>query len=91
MRFDFAGQPRSKSRFWLLIENGWGEVCSTCPGAEDLAVRAGPDRFVCWHMGQLNWAEEAADGGIQVEGPRVLARAFPGWNNRSHFAHVPSR
>ena len=88
IRFDFAGQPKKKSRFWLLIEHGRGEVCATCPGEEDLVISADPERFVRWHMGHLSWAEATADGAIHIEGPRPLARAFPGWNNRSHFAHV---
>lgn len=86
IRFEFSGQPKSKARFWLLIENGRGEVCSSCPGDDDLVIRADPERFVRWHMGELTWVEAAAQGGIEISGPRPLARAFPTWNRRSHFA-----
>jgi hypothetical protein len=51
-------------------------------------ISADPERFVRWHMGHLSWSDAAADGRIRIEGPRSLARAFPDWNNRSHFAHV---
>lgn len=88
VRFEFPGQPKKASRLWLLIEHGKGEVCATCPGEEDLVVIADAERFVRWHMGHLSWAEAAADDGIRIEGQRQLARAFPTWNNRSHFAHI---
>ena len=88
IRFEFTGQTKKKSRYWLLIERRRGEVCAICPGDEDLVVRADPERFVRWHMGHLSWAEATADGAINIEGPRPLARAFPRWNNRSHFAHA---
>jgi len=88
VRFDFTGAPARSARFWLLLEEGRGEVCAKSPGEEDLVVSADPERFVRWHAGQLSWRAASADGGIQVEGARALARAFPSWNRRSRFAHV---
>jgi hypothetical protein len=63
-------------------------VCVTCPGEESLVVIADADRFVRWHMGHLTWAEATADGGIRIQGPGELARAFPSWNRRSYFADI---
>lgn len=92
VRFEFPGRPKKVARFWLLLERGHGEVCTTTPGEEDLVITADPERFVRWHMGHLSWAEACADGAIRIEGQRQLARAFPSWNNRSYFAHIkPSR
>jgi DNA-binding HxlR family transcriptional regulator len=88
VRFEFRGQPKKNSRFWLLIERRRGEVCATCPGDEDLVITADPERFVRWHMGHLSWADASADDGIRIQGPRALARSFPAWNARSHFAHI---
>jgi hypothetical protein len=73
---------------WMLIERRRGEVCATSPGDEDLLVIADPDQFVLWHMGRLSWAQAVGEDRIRIEGPRQLARAFPGWNKRSPFAHV---
>ena len=39
-------------------------------------------------MGSLSWADATADGGIRVDGPRQLARAFPGWAAPTPFAHI---
>jgi DNA-binding HxlR family transcriptional regulator len=88
VRFEFTGQAKKHSRFWLLLEHGHGEVCVTCPGEEDLIVTADPARFVRWHMGQLSWAEATADDAIRIEGLPRLARAFPRWNRRSRFARI---
>lgn len=87
VRLDFGS--RVKHRFWLLLENGRGEVCMKNPGFdEDLVVSADAMWFVKWHMGHASWAEAVREGPITIEGPRDLARAFPSWNKRSHFAHV---
>lgn len=88
VRFDFTEAPPRRAHFWLLLENGKGEVCAQAPGAEDLVVQADPDRFVRWHMGDLSWRAACADGAIEVRGPTPLAQAFPQWNNRSHFAAI---
>lgn len=91
VRFDFPAQPQRKSRFWLLIDHGHGEVCMSSPGEEDLVVTADADRFVRWHMGHLSWAQATAGGAIRIQGQRQLAQAFPAWNKRSHFAHITPR
>jgi hypothetical protein len=39
-------------------------------------------------MGHLSFGEAVASGGIALEGPRALVRAFPGWLLRSEFAGV---
>lgn len=88
VRFEFANKTKRHARFWLLIDHGKGEVCATAPGDEDLVVRADAERFVRWHMGQLTWRQATADDAISIDGPRPLARAFPTWNKRSHFAHI---
>lgn len=88
VRFEFSDQPKRHARFWLLLEHGTGEVCATSPGEEDLVVVARSEPFVRWHMGHLSWSQAVSDGGVRVEGPPTLARAFPTWNQRSHFAHI---
>jgi DNA-binding HxlR family transcriptional regulator len=88
VRFDFV-DLRRKNRFWWLLDGGEAEVCVKPPGfAEDLLVRADSERFAKWHMGWLSWREACSGGAIAIEGPGDLARAFPSWNARSHFAHI---
>jgi DNA-binding HxlR family transcriptional regulator len=86
VRFDFRDRP--KYRFWLLIEDREGEVCVKPPGEEDLIIRTDSEPFAKWHMGWLSWPQAARLGSIELEGPRTLARSFPTWNKRSHFASV---
>jgi DNA-binding HxlR family transcriptional regulator len=88
IRFDFPGQPKKASRFWMLLEHRSGEVCVTCPGEEDLVITADAERFVGWQMGRLSWAAAAAQDAIRIDGPRPLARAFPSWNAPGPFAHI---
>lgn len=88
VRFDFPDLQR-KSRYWLLLENGTGEVCLKQPGSgESLVVTADSEWFVRWHMGRVGWREAVQAGRIRVDGPSSLARAFPTWNRLSHFARV---
>jgi DNA-binding HxlR family transcriptional regulator len=88
IRFDFVGRPRHEC-YWLLIDRGDSEICKTFPGyEEDLFITAEAEAFVKWHAGQLTWAEAIRDNRIQVDGSLSLARAFPGWNARSTFAHI---
>lgn len=89
VRLEFPDQPARHRRFWLVLDAGTGEVCVKDPGfEEDLWVQADSDAFVLWHMGRLSWAEAVREGRISVWGPTALARAFPTWNARSHFAGI---
>jgi hypothetical protein len=38
--------------------------------------------------GAITFAQAVEAGGLRVEGPRDLVRAFPTWLLLSHFAHV---
>jgi len=38
--------------------------------------------------GALTFAQAVREGGLRVEGPRDLVRAFPTWLLLSHFAQV---
>ena len=88
IRFDFTGRPR-RERYWLLIERGETEICTTSPGLdEDLCIKAEAEAFVKWHAGQLAWAQAMRDARIQLDGAPWLVRAFPTWNARSSFAHI---
>lgn len=88
VRFDFTDLER-RNRFWMLLENGSGEVCLKQPGGdESLVVNADSEWFVMWHMGWVGWREAIRAGRITVNGPTVLARTFPTWHRLSHFAGV---
>jgi len=91
VRFEFPDEPKKHARFWVLIEDRHGEVCVTCPGDEDLVITAETERLVRWQLGHLTWRQAASGEGINVQGPRQLARDFPTWSNPDPFAHIKPR
>jgi hypothetical protein len=63
-------------------------VCTQNPGfPEPLRVKSPLAALVAWWRGDAAFAE-AQRMGLSIEGPRVLARAFPSWFERYRFAHV---
>ena len=87
VRLDFIDQPLKNRHFWLVLDGGEIELCVSDPGfTPDLIVRAETEAFARWYMGQLSWAELLRAGRVSIDGPRALARAFPGWTDRSRYA-----
>lgn len=39
-----------------------------------------PVAFAKWHLGEIEWGDALRSGGIEVTGPRELARALPNWS-----------
>lgn len=84
VHFEFPDEVAGNRYFWLLIQDGDAEVCTTDPGGEpDLQVVARSTAFVDWHRGVLPWSTAVRHGDIIVTGDRSLVRAFPRWNTRS--------
>lgn len=82
--FEFPDQPPAHRRFWMLVERGDAELCSSHPGFDpDLEVTARSEAFTRWHVGQVEWNEVLRRGDIRVVGRRSLARALPTWNERA--------
>ncbi len=82
--FEFPDERAGNRSFWLLVENGGAEVCTTDPGGEPgLRVVARSAAFVDWHRGVLSWSRAVRSGDITVAGDRSLVRAFPAWNTHT--------
>jgi DNA-binding HxlR family transcriptional regulator len=78
---------RMRPRF-MLLKTAEASVCTHNPGfPEPLCVRGPLPALVAWWRGDAGFAE-ARRLGLTVDGPRTLARAFPGWFDRYQFAHV---
>src|SRR6266850_2527425 len=92
VRFDFRAFParcRALRTSWLVLERGGSDVCLKDPGYEvDLVVSADAGAMARVWTGATTFAQAVRDGGLRVEGPRDLVRAFPTWLLLSHFAHV---
>jgi DNA-binding HxlR family transcriptional regulator len=85
IRFEIEG--RRQPRF-LLLKEAEVSFCTQNPGfPEPLRVRTGLPALVAWWRGDVSFIE-AQRMGLAVEGPRDLARAFPGWFERYLFAEV---
>jgi DNA-binding HxlR family transcriptional regulator len=93
VRFDFRAFPprcRGFGTCWLILERQGTDICLKDPGFEvDLVVSADAAAMARVWTGAMTFAEAVRSGGLRVEGPRDLVRAFPTWLLLSHFAHVP--
>jgi DNA-binding HxlR family transcriptional regulator len=92
VRFEFRAFPprcRPLRTCWLVLERRGADVCLRDPGYDvALVVRADASTMARFWTGHVSFEEAVASGGLAVEGPRELARAFPGWLLRSRFAGV---
>src|SRR5262245_174430 len=92
VRFEFRAFPprcRAYRTCWLILEREGTDVCLKDPGYDvDLVVHADAGAMARVWVGALTFAQAVRSGGIRVEGPRELVRAFPTWLLLSHFAHV---
>lgn len=91
--FEFRNVPRGQAArrlWWLVADRGDVDLCIKDPGfTVDLEVHADLAGFTRVWMGRLSFAEALRVGLVRLEGPRDLARSFPGWLGLSVFASVP--
>jgi DNA-binding HxlR family transcriptional regulator len=84
VRFEIDGRPL---RF-MLLKTDEASLCTHNPGfPEPLRVRGPLAGLVAWWRGDAGFAA-AQRIGLAIDGPRTLARAFPGWFDRYQFAHI---
>jgi DNA-binding HxlR family transcriptional regulator len=84
VRFEIRGHL---TRF-LLLTPAEASLCTHNPGfPEPLCVQGPLAALVAWWRGDASFAE-AQRMGLSVEGPRPLARAFPGWFRRYQLADI---
>jgi DNA-binding HxlR family transcriptional regulator len=92
VRFDFRAFParcRALRTSWLILERRGSDVCLKDPGHEvDLVVSADAGAMARVWTGAITFAQAVREGGLRLEGPRDLVRAFPTWLLLSHFAQV---
>jgi DNA-binding HxlR family transcriptional regulator len=95
VRFEFRGVPPRLRGFrtcWLVLERKGVDVCLKDPGFEvDLVVDADAATLARVWTGAVSFAEATRSGGLALDGPRDLVRAFPSWLLLSHYAHVDRR
>ena len=92
VRFEFRAFPprcRGFQTCWLILTREGTDVCLKDPGFEvDLVVSADAAAIARVWTGAMTFVQAVRSGGLRLEGPRGLVRAFPSWLLLSHFAHV---
>lgn len=95
VRFDFrevAPRCRKMRTWWMVLDKPDVEVCLKDPGFDvDLVVSADAATMARFWAGHLSYEQALRSGGLSVEGPRPLVRAFPTWLLRSPYAAVLAR
>lgn len=81
-------EVRTQARRFLLLKTTEASLCHRNPGfPEPLCLRSPLSALVAWWRGDASFLE-AQRRGLTIEGPRGLARAFPGWFDLYQLAHV---
>jgi hypothetical protein len=87
VQFDFTGTHND--HLWLVLHPEEVSVCKDDPGFDvDLLVTCDTLAMHRIWIGHLTFPAALRRGLVRIEGPRELARAFPGWLQLSMFAHV---
>jgi DNA-binding HxlR family transcriptional regulator len=84
VRFEFTQSPKI---YWLVIDGPQPELCYYDPGREtDLLVRLDERLFGNVVLGRMRFGDALEQGGIELDGPPDLVRAFPTWLGSTRFA-----
>jgi DNA-binding HxlR family transcriptional regulator len=88
VRFELTDVARKLSHWWLVLDGGQADVCLADPGfPTDLRVVTTVRLMAEIWMGEAEF-RRALGRGLEVHGPKALARALPGWLQLSVFADV---
>ena len=89
VRIELTDVPARRRVHYLLLRRGEVSLCDDNPGLEvEVRVRGDRRTLIGWWRGDLTWRRALASGGLSIEGPRALVRAFPDWFHRYAFAEV---
>jgi DNA-binding HxlR family transcriptional regulator len=92
INFLYPDVQSARQSWWLVIDGGKVDLCSTNPGFEiDLYVRATLRSMTAVWMGLSSVKKEIEDGEIDLIGNENLARSMQQWLGLSPFAKEKSR
>jgi DNA-binding HxlR family transcriptional regulator len=84
VRFEVRGHHK---RF-MLLKKTEASLCHRNPGfPEPVCVRGQLTALVAWWRGDMSFLE-AQRFGLEIDAPKVFARAFPKWFDLYPFAHI---
>ncbi len=86
----FADVAPPVSRWWVCVSGDEVDICDVDPGFDVTAtVRTSLRAMTEIWRGDRAWADALRAGRVEVEAPREVARAVPGWIGQSLLAAVP--
>ena len=92
IHFLYPDANSAKQSWWLVIDGGKVDLCSTNPGYEiDLYVRSSLKSMTAVWMGISTVRKEIDAGQIDLIGDKTLARSMQHWLGLSPFAKEKSR
>jgi len=81
----YGGRPPTTC--WIVLDGDDVSVCAKHPGFDsDLVVTTDPVAFMRVFAGLTDLSAAVRDGGVTIDGPPGLVRAFPRWFLWSPFA-----
>lgn len=87
VRFELAGVPGNRRRYWLVFERGEVDLCERDPGFEvDLEVATSVRVLTQVWLGHLGLAKALREEAIRLDGARRDVAAFRSWFSLSLFA-----
>jgi DNA-binding HxlR family transcriptional regulator len=90
--FFYSEVPVAKRSFWLVIDEGKVDLCSTDPGFEvDLYVRASLRSMTSVWMGLTTLQNEIAAKQMELIGDRDIAKSMQQWLGLSPFSKEKKR
>jgi len=91
IQFEFPDAPKAMRLWWLLIENGETDLCSSEPGYDvDLYLSTSLLIMSEVWLGRVSLKRALRDGAIELIGDRALERSIAAWLPLS-FVHEASR
>ena len=92
VNFLYPDVASAKRSWWLVIDGGTVDLCSTNPGFEiDLYVQGSLRSMTAVWMGLSTVQKEIDAGQIELIGDKTLASSMQQWLGLSHFAKDKSR
>jgi DNA-binding HxlR family transcriptional regulator len=92
IHFMFPELVSAKRSWWLVIDGGKVDLCSTNPGFDiDLYVKSSLRSMTAVWMGMTTVKKEIADGQIELIGDKQIAQSMQQWLGLSPFAKEKSR
>lgn len=90
--FVFPEVKSGRRSWWLVIDGGKVDLCSTNPGFEiDLYVKSALRSMTAVWMGLSTVQKEIEEGHIELIGDKDIARSMQQWLGLSPFANEKSR